>query len=61
MPAREFLPPCNALSLASSRATVQQVPTAAAHLTRMLAGMRHTFAVSDALAPDCPLLYASDG
>lgn len=38
-----------------------QVPAAAAQLTNVLAGLRHTFVVADATLPDCPLVYASEG
>mmetsp|Transcript_31401 Transcript_31401/g.80144 ORF Transcript_31401/g.80144 Transcript_31401/m.80144 type:complete len:717 (-) Transcript_31401:642-2792(-) len=38
-----------------------QVPGAAAQLTKVLAGLRHTFVVADATLPDMPLIYASDG
>uniref|UniRef100_A0A126WX34 non-specific serine/threonine protein kinase n=1 Tax=Cylindrocapsa geminella TaxID=52679 RepID=A0A126WX34_9CHLO len=37
------------------------VPAAAGQLTRVLAGLRHTFVVADATLPDCPLVYASEG
>ena len=38
-----------------------QVPSPAAQLTKVLAGLRHTFVVADATLPDCPLVFASDG
>nr|AML77624.1 putative LOV domain-containing protein [Ignatius tetrasporus] len=38
-----------------------QAPTPAGQLTKLLAGLRHTFAVADATLPDCPLVYASNG
>nr|AML79616.1 putative LOV domain-containing protein [Stephanosphaera pluvialis] len=38
-----------------------QVPSAASQLTKVLAGLRHTFVVADATLPDCPLIFASDG
>lgn len=38
-----------------------QVPSAASQLTKVLAGLRHTFVVADATLPDMPLVYASDG
>ena len=38
-----------------------QVPAPAAQLTKVLAGLRHTFVVADATLPDCPLVYASEG
>lgn len=38
-----------------------QVPKAAGKLTKVLAGLRHTFVVADATLPDCPLVFASDG
>lgn len=37
------------------------VPAPAGQLTKVLAGLRHTFVVADATLPDCPLVYASDG
>lgn len=37
------------------------IPQAASQLTKVLAGLRHTFAVADATLPDCPLVYCSDG
>uniref|UniRef100_A0A126WXD7 non-specific serine/threonine protein kinase n=1 Tax=Brachiomonas submarina TaxID=327064 RepID=A0A126WXD7_9CHLO len=37
------------------------VPSAASQLTKVLAGLRHTFVVADATLPDMPLIYASDG
>lgn len=39
----------------------QKVPSPAAQLTKVLAGLRHTFVVADATLPDCPLVFASDG
>ena len=38
-----------------------QLPSPAGQLTRVLAGLRHTFVVADATLPDCPLVYASEG
>ena len=38
-----------------------QVPAAAAQLTKVLAGLRHTFVVADATLPDMPLVFASEG
>ncbi|GFH17457.1 putative LOV domain-containing protein [Haematococcus lacustris] len=38
-----------------------QLPSAASQLTKVLAGLRHTFVVADATLPDMPLIYASDG
>nr|AML77533.1 putative LOV domain-containing protein [Acrosiphonia sp. BC-2016] len=40
---------------------MSQVPAPASQLTKVLSGLRHTFAVADATLPDCPLVYASDG
>lgn len=40
---------------------VLQVPSAASQLTKVLAGLRHTFVVADATLPDMPLIYASEG
>jgi len=40
---------------------VAQIPKAAGQLTKVLAGLRHTFVVADATLPDCPLVYASEG
>jgi hypothetical protein len=37
------------------------VPPAASQLTKVLAGLRHTFVVADATLPDMPLIYASEG
>lgn len=37
------------------------MPKAAGQLTKVLAGLRHTFVVADATLPDCPLVYASEG
>nr|AML77908.1 putative LOV domain-containing protein [Chlamydomonas bilatus] len=37
------------------------VPAAASQLTKVLAGLRHTFVVADATLPDMPLVFASDG
>jgi PAS domain-containing protein len=37
------------------------MPAAAAQLTNVLSGLRHTFVVADATLPDCPLVYASEG
>mmetsp|Transcript_42514 Transcript_42514/g.127483 ORF Transcript_42514/g.127483 Transcript_42514/m.127483 type:complete len:506 (+) Transcript_42514:337-1854(+) len=38
-----------------------QVPAAAGQLTKVLAGLRHTFVVADATLPDMPLVFASEG
>jgi len=38
-----------------------QLPAPAGQLTKVLAGLRHTFVVADATLPDCPLVYASEG
>uniref|UniRef100_A0A126WYN5 non-specific serine/threonine protein kinase n=1 Tax=Heterochlamydomonas inaequalis TaxID=179866 RepID=A0A126WYN5_9CHLO len=38
-----------------------QTPSPASQLTKVLAGLRHTFVVADATLPDCPLVYASEG
>ncbi|KAL3133891.1 hypothetical protein ABBQ32_008349 [Trebouxia sp. C0010 RCD-2024] len=40
---------------------VSGLPAPAGQLTKVLAGLRHTFVVADATLPDCPLVYASDG
>ncbi|KAK9844935.1 hypothetical protein WJX74_008864 [Apatococcus lobatus] len=37
------------------------MPSPAGQLTKVLAGLRHTFVVADATLPDCPLVYASEG
>jgi len=37
------------------------VPSAASQLTKVLAGLRHTFVVADATLPDMPLIFASEG
>ena len=37
------------------------MPEAAPQLTKVLAGLRHTFVVADYTLPDCPLVFASDG
>nr|AHZ63923.1 phototropin [Cymbomonas sp. XIVI] len=37
------------------------VPAAHANLTMALAGLRHTFVVSDPSRPDCPIVFASNG
>lgn len=42
-------------------ASQRKVPAPAAQLTKVLAGLRHTFVVADATLPDCPLVYASEG
>lgn len=42
-------------------AAPQGVPSTASQLTRVLAGLRHTFVVADAQQPDMPLIYASEG
>ena len=42
-------------------AQVTGLPAPAGQLTKVLAGLRHTFVVADATLPDCPLVYASDG
>ncbi|KAK9905733.1 hypothetical protein WJX75_005338 [Coccomyxa subellipsoidea] len=39
----------------------QKVPGPAPQLTKVLAGLRHTFVVADATLPDCPLVFASEG
>eukprot|EP00891_Asterochloris_glomerata_P009772 jgi/Astpho2/9772/Aster-03748 len=39
----------------------EQLPSPAGNLTKVLAGLRHTFVVADATLPDCPLVYASEG
>ena len=36
-------------------------PPAASQLTKVLAGLRHTFVVADATLPDMPLVFASEG
>jgi|LauGreSuBDMM15SN_2_FD.fasta_scaffold149125_1 hypothetical protein len=38
-----------------------RLPPAAAQLTKVLAGLRHTFVVADATLPDMPLVFASEG
>ena len=38
-----------------------RLPAAAAQLTKVLAGLRHTFVVADATLPDMPLVFASEG
>ena len=38
-----------------------QIPDAAPQLTKVLAGLRHTFVVADYTLPDCPLVFASEG
>ncbi|MEW5309471.1 MAG: hypothetical protein WDW38_001359 [Sanguina aurantia] len=38
-----------------------KIPAAAGQLTKVLAGLRHTFVVADATLPDVPLVYASEG
>mmetsp|Transcript_9347 Transcript_9347/g.28515 ORF Transcript_9347/g.28515 Transcript_9347/m.28515 type:complete len:704 (-) Transcript_9347:1016-3127(-) len=38
----------------------EDVPAAAGVLTKVLAGLRHTFVVADATLPDMPLVFASD-
>lgn len=40
---------------------IMQLPSPAGNLTKVLAGLRHTFVVADATLPDCPLVYASEG
>lgn len=40
---------------------LSQIPAAAGQLTKVLAGLRHTFVVADATLPDVPLVYASEG
>lgn len=37
------------------------LPAAASQLTKVLAGLRHTFVVADATLPDMPLVFASEG
>nr|AML79004.1 putative LOV domain-containing protein [Botryosphaerella sudetica] len=37
------------------------IPAAAAQLTQVLSGLKHTFVVADATLPDMPLVYASEG
>lgn len=37
------------------------IPSAAGQLTKVLAGLRHTFVVADASLPDMPLVFASEG
>lgn len=37
------------------------VPSAHKNLTMALAGLRHTFVVSDPKLPDTPIVYASEG
>lgn len=39
----------------------QPVPSAHKNLTMALAGLRHTFVVSDPKLPDTPIVYASEG
>lgn len=39
----------------------QPMPEAAPQLTKVLAGLRHTFVVADYTLPDCPLVFASEG
>lgn len=43
------------------RGAPPQVPSPASQLTKVLAGLRHTFVVADATLPDMPLVYASEG
>mmetsp|Transcript_31238 Transcript_31238/g.43292 ORF Transcript_31238/g.43292 Transcript_31238/m.43292 type:complete len:753 (+) Transcript_31238:415-2673(+) len=38
-----------------------KVPKAEKHLTAALAGIRHTFVVTDPFLPDCPIVFASEG
>nr|AML77131.1 putative LOV domain-containing protein [Hafniomonas reticulata] len=47
--------------MAATEAGSQGVPSAASQLTKVLAGLRHTFVVADATLPDCPLVFASEG
>jgi PAS domain-containing protein len=47
-------------SMANVLAT-QKTPKAKKNLTRALAGIRHTFVVSDPFLPDCPIVFASEG
>nr|AHZ63924.1 phototropin [Nephroselmis olivacea] len=42
-------------------ATGMGAPQASKRLTTALAGLRHTFVVADAMLPDCPITFASDG
>ena len=42
-------------------ATSPSIPAAQRNLTIALAGLRHTFVVSDPAQPDCPIVFASDG
>lgn len=59
---REELPSSQIMdSVVSMLGAVLQVPSPAAQLTKVLAGLRHTFVVADATLPDCPLVFASDG
>ncbi|KAK3273786.1 Phototropin-2 [Cymbomonas tetramitiformis] len=52
------IPGTPATNMASSS---PQVPAAHAQLTMALAGVRHTFVISDPSLPDCPIIYASNG
>eukprot|EP01025_Chloroclados_australasicus_P036659 TRINITY_DN3735_c1_g1_i3.p1 TRINITY_DN3735_c1_g1~~TRINITY_DN3735_c1_g1_i3.p1 ORF type:complete len:703 (-),score=87.15 TRINITY_DN3735_c1_g1_i3:1551-3659(-) len=38
----------------------EELPNAAAYLTKVLSGLKHTFVVADATLPDMPLVYASE-
>lgn len=38
-----------------------QLPEVQPMLTKALAGIRHTFVVSDPSLPDCPIVFASEG
>jgi len=44
-----------------STTTDPVVPGASKLLTLAMAGLRHTFVVSDPTLPDCPIVYASEG
>eukprot|EP00959_Pyramimonas_sp_CCMP1952_P311248 6513808-Pyramimonas_sp.AAC.1 len=39
----------------------QKPPKAKKNLTMALAGIRHTFVVTDPFLPDCPIVFASEG
>lgn len=38
-----------------------KLPNAQRTLTMALAGIRHTFVVTDPFLPDCPIVFASEG
>jgi len=54
-------PPMVPLNAAKVHAAKQKMPEVKRTLAMALAGIRHTFVVTDPFLPDCPIVFASEG